>query len=323
MRIAVIGAGGIGGYFGGRLAEAGHQVVFIARGEHLRAMLECGLRVESVDGDFLVSPCEATDDPRQIGEVDVVLVGVKAWQVPGVAREMRPMVGERTLVLPLQNGVEAPRQLAEVLGTERVAGGLCRIVSERVAPGRIRHSGAKPYVAFGELDNRRSRRIERLREAFANAGVTVEVPADIQVAMWEKFLLIAAFSGVGSITRAPVGDVLRLPETRELLERALREIHAVARAHGVELADDVIARTMGFFEALPPESTASMQRDVMEGRPSELESQNGAVVRLGREAGVETPVHAFIYASLLPQERQGPPLTGPSSTPGRAPFVDR
>ena len=278
--------------------------MFIARGEHLRTMREGGLRVDSVAGDFSIVPCEATDDPAVAGEVDVVLVGVKAWQVPEAAHAMRPLVGPDTTVLPLQNGVEAPRQLAEVLGRERVVGGLCKIIVQLAGPGHIRHSGAEPYVALGELDGGRSERVERLRAALEGAGVTVEVPADIEVAMWEKFLLIAAISGVGAVTRAPLGRLLAVPETRRLLELAMREIETVARAHGVLIAADAVERTLAFFESLPGDGTASMQRDVMAGRPSELESQNGAVVRLGRAVGVATPVHDFLYASLLPQERE-------------------
>ena len=304
MRVAVIGAGGVGGYFGGRLARAGESVVFIARGEHLRAIRRRGLRVDSVGGDFLVSPCEATDDPSTVGEVDLALVGVKAWQVPDAARSMRPLVAPGTTVLPLQNGVEAPRQLAEVLGAERIVGGLCKIISEVVGPGHIRHSGAEPYVALGELDNARSERVERIQEALERAGVQVEVPADIRVAMWEKFLLIAAISGVGAVTRAPLGPLLQTPESRRLLERAMTEIQSLAWALGVGVAEDAVASTLAFFDSLPPDGTASMQRDIMAGRRSELESQNGAVVRLARQAGVETPVHDFLYASLLPQERQ-------------------
>ncbi len=285
------------------MAQAGESVVFIARGEHLRAMRRDGLRVESVEGDFVISPCEAVEEPGEVGEVELVLVGVKAWQVSDAAQTMRPLVGPGTTVLPLQNGVEAPRQLAEALGRKRVVGGLCKIISEKVGPGHIRHSGAEPYVALGELDNRRSERIERLKEALERAGVAVEIPADIQVALWEKFLLIASVSGVGAVTRAPLGRLLSVAETRELLRSAMHEIRSVALALGIEVAEDVVARTLAFFDSLPPEGTASMQRDVMAGRPSELESQNGAVVRLGREAGVATPVHDFLYASLLPQER--------------------
>ncbi len=305
MRIAIFGAGAVGGYFGGRLAQAGEDVVFIARGDHLAAMKADGLRVESVAGDFVVDPVQATDDPSEVGLVDVILVTVKAWQILDAAYEMGRMVGSDTFVVPLENGVEAPSQLAEVLGEEHVLGGLCRIISALVEPGHVRHAGISPTITFGELDSQRSERAERLRDVFQRAeGVTPEIPLDIRVAMWEKFLFIAALSGVGAVTRAPLGVLRSLPETRRLLEKAMEEILAVARARGVALQREVIAETMAFIDDLPPGGTASMQRDVMAGRPSELASQNGAVVRLGRELGVETPLHAFITHSLLPQERR-------------------
>ena len=302
MRIAVFGTGAVGGYFGGRLAQAGEDVVFIARGAQLRALRERGLRVESPKGDFSVVPAQATDDQDQVGTVDVVLVGVKAWQVSEAAEAMRPLVGPDTFVVPLQNGVEAPEQLAAVLGDDHVLGGLCRIVSFLVEPGHVRHAGLEPYVAFGELDDRPSGRAERLRAAFARAGVTAEVPSDIRVAMWGKFLFIASFSGVGAVTRAPAGVLRSLPETRRLLEQAMHEVLAVAHARGIALPEQSIPNTMALIDGLPPEGTASMQRDIMAGRPSELESQNGAVVRLGQEVGVATPLHAFIYHSLTPLE---------------------
>lgn len=303
MRIAVFGTGGVGGYFGGRLAQAGEEVIFIARGEHLRAIRERGLRVDSIKGDFVIRPAQATDNPAEVGPVDAILVGVKAWDVPQAAQLMRPMVGPETFVVPLENGVEAPDQLAEVLGREHVLGGLCKIISAIVAPGHIRHAGIDPYIAFGELDGRTSERAERLRQAFARAtGVTAEVSDNIQAAMWEKFVFIAAISGVGAVTRAPAGVIRSLPETRQMLEQAMREILAVARARGVALSEEVIPQTMAFIDALPANGTASMQRDIIAGRPSELDYQNGTVARLGRELGVPTPVNAFIYASLLPQE---------------------
>jgi 2-dehydropantoate 2-reductase len=303
MRITVFGAGAVGGYFGGRLAQAGQDVVFIARGDHLRAMQTRGLRVDSIEGNFVIDPVHGTDDPTEIGVADAILVGVKAWQVPEAAEAMRPMVGPETFVLPLENGVEAPSQLAEVLGKQHVLGGLCRIISARVEPGHIRHAGIAPTVTFGELDGRRSERVERLREAFEEAeGVTPYIPSDIRVAMWEKFLFIAALSGVGAVTRAPIGVLRSLPETRRMLEEAMAEILAVAQALGIALPQGTPTQTMAFIDGLPASGTASMQRDAMAGRPSELESQNGAVVRLGHEAGVDTPVHSFIYRSLLPQE---------------------
>ncbi|MGD2148294.1 MAG: 2-dehydropantoate 2-reductase, partial [Anaerolineae bacterium] len=215
MRIAVFGAGAVGGYFGGRLAQAREDVVFIARGDHLKVIQTVGLRIDSIENDFLVDPILATDDPTQVGVVDAILVAVKAWQVPAAAVAMRPMVGPETFVVPLENGVEAPSQLAAALGQEHVLGGLCRIISTLVAPGHIRHAGISPTIIFGELDGRRSARAERLRDAFQRAkGVTPEIAPDIHVAMWHKFLFIAALSGVGAVTRTPVGVVRALPETR-------------------------------------------------------------------------------------------------------------
>ncbi|MCJ7775219.1 MAG: 2-dehydropantoate 2-reductase [Desulfobulbaceae bacterium] len=302
MRIAVFGAGGAGGYFGGRLAQAGEEVVFIARGEHLQALRTHGLRVDSVKGDFVLQSVQVTDDPGQVGVVDVVLLGVKAWQVPEVVQVMGPLIGPDTFVVPLQNGVEAAAQLAAVLGAQHVLGGLAKIISFKVGPGHIRHAGAEPYVAFGELDNRLSERAERLRQAFRRAGVTVDIPPDIQAALWEKFLFIVPWGGVGAVTRAPIGVLRTVPEARQMLEQAMHEILTVALARNIALPENVIGKTMAFVDRLPPDGTASLQRDLVEGKPSELASWNGAVVRLGQEVGVATPLHAFIYHSLLPLE---------------------
>lgn len=304
MRIAVFGAGSVGGYFGGRLAQAGEEVIFIARSEHLKAIQSQGLRVDSPKGDFVIHPANATSNPAEVGAVDVVILGVKAWQVPEAARQMAPLLREGACVVPLQNGVDAPFQLAEVLGAEYVLGGLCRISAMVVAPGHIRHVGIEPYIAFGELDNQPSQRCERLRQAFERAGVWVEVPEDIHAAMWQKFVFIAAISGVGAVTRQPIGVVRAIPETRRLLIEAMQESVAVARARGVRLPADLVEKTLADIDRLPPGATASMQRDIIEGRPSELEAQNGALARLGVESGVPTPVHAFLYAALLPQEKQ-------------------
>lgn len=303
MRIAIFGTGGVGGYFGGRLAEAGEDVVFIARGEHLRAIQMQGLRVDSALGDFIIQPAQATADPAQIGPVEVVLVCVKAWQVAGAAQAIQPMVGPETLVVPLQNGVDAPAELAAVLGAAPVAGGLCGLIAFVAGPGHIRHTGIEPYITFGEMDNRPSERVERLRQAFARTkGVIVDVPADIKAAVWRKFLLIATWSGVGAVTRAPIGVLRSVPETRQMLEQSLWEIYRVALAHHIALPEDIVNQTLAFIDTIPPYGTASMQRDIMAGRPSELTSQNGAVVRLAREVGVATPLHNFIYSSLLPLE---------------------
>jgi 2-dehydropantoate 2-reductase len=303
MRVAVFGSGGVGGYFGGRLAQAGEDVIFIARGEHLRAIQKDGLKVESIKGDFQVKPAQAAAGPQEIGMVDVALVAVKAWQVSSAAVLLKSVVGPDTFVVPLSNGVEAPDQLAAILGEEHVFGGLCRISSFIAAPGIIQHTAIDPFVAFGELTGEPSQRAEKLRLAFDKAGVNVQVPNDIRKAMWEKFVFIAAISGMGSVTRVPAGLVRSLPETRALLDKAIQEIAAVARCQGISLADDIADRTLAFIDSMPPHTTASMARDIQEGRPSELESQTGAVVRLARQAGLDTPVNNFIYASLLPQEK--------------------
>jgi len=301
MRIAVYGAGGVGGYFGGRLALAGEEVLFIARGAHLQALQTQGLQVESLKGNFTVSPVQATDDPAQAGTVDVVLVGVKAWQVPEAAQGIRPLVGPNTCVVPLQNGLEAPAQLAAVLGDQHVLGGSCAISSAVTAPGCVRHVGLEPSMTFGELDHRPSPRAERLRQACEHAGVTAVVPPDIHAAIWEKFLAIR-FGPIGAVARAPIGVLRRVPETRRMIEQALRETVAVARARGVGLNEDAPHKMMAVLDTVPPELIPSLQRDIMAGRPSELDALTGALVRLGQEVGVETPLHAFMYQSLLPLE---------------------
>ena len=206
MKIGVFGTGGVGAYFGGRLAEAGNDVTFIARGPHLESIRKNGLKVDSIEGDFVVKPANATDDPVSAGEMDVVLLGVKAWQVPEAAEAMRPMIGAQTFVVPLENGVEAPEQLAAVLGGDHVVGGLCGLIAYIAEPGHVCHAGIKPIIKFGELDNRPSQRVNALRDLFsAVKGVDVEVPADIQVALWNKFLFVHSWGAVGAVARVPVG----------------------------------------------------------------------------------------------------------------------
>jgi 2-dehydropantoate 2-reductase len=302
VRIAVFGAGGAGGYFGARLARAGEEVVWIARGRHLEALRTRGLRVESIDGDFTLGPVEASDDPGQFRPVDAVLLGVKAWQVTDAARAMRALIGPETCVVPLQNGVEASDELRAVLGDRPVLGGVAKVFSFLVGPGHLRRPGGPATVVLGELDNRPSDRVRRLAECLRGAGLGAEIPADIKVALWEKFLFVASGGGLGAVTRAPIGIVRSVPETRALLEAAMAEIRAVARARGIGLPDDVVPRTMAFVDTLPAAGTASLQRDLAAGRPSELEWWNGAVARLGAEAGVATPIHAFVYWSMLPTE---------------------
>jgi 2-dehydropantoate 2-reductase len=298
MRIVVFGTGGVGGYFGGRLAQAGEDVTFIARGEHLRAIKGNGLRVDSSMGDFVIYPAKAMDNVSEVGETDLVVLGVKAWQVPEAARAIKPLVGPTTTVVPMQNGVDAVPQLVAELGADNVIGGLCRIVSFVVGPGHIRHSGFVPTIIIGELDNRQSERIETIAQIFKHAGLDTTIAADIQVALWTKFLFIASFSGVGAMADAPAGVLRSDPKWRARMLSAMEEIYALAHARGVKMPPDSVAKVMAAVDGLPEDATSSMQRDIVAGKASELESQNGAVVRMARESGVDVPTHALIYETL-------------------------
>ncbi len=291
MRFAIIGTGGVGGYFGGRLAQAGEDVIFLARGEHLRAIRERGLRVDSIEGDFIIHPAQATDDPNSVGAVDAALVAVKAWQLPEAIQQMRALMGEGAFAVWLGNGIEGTDQLVEAFGRERVVGGLCRVSSFIGGAGVIRHVGVQPSIVFGELDQAQSPRVEALREAFAHcAGVRVEVPPDIHVALWEKFIFIAAVSGVGAVTRQPMGVYRTVAESRSMLIAALEETSALARARGVAIPADLAERILANnIDKASPTVVASMHKDIVEGHPSELEAQTGYVIRLGRALGIPTP----------------------------------
>ncbi|HET8625671.1 MAG TPA: 2-dehydropantoate 2-reductase [Gemmatimonadales bacterium] len=302
MRIAVVGAGGVGGYFGARLVQAGEDVTFIARGTQLQALRTQGLRIESPRGNATLGPQRATEDPREVGPVDAVLLCVKTWQLTDAAAASAPLLGRETCVVPFQNGVEAADQLTEVLGPGSVLGAVAKIVAFIDGPGRIRDVGGPTAAAFAELDNRPSARVDRLRNAFRGAGLEVEEPPDIHAAIWIKFLFVATAGGIGAVARQPIGVLRRVPDARRLLQAGMGEIAALAAARGVRLPDDIVARTMAFVDTLPPAGTASLQRDIVEGRRSELDAWSGAVVRLGLAAGVPTPVHSFIYGSLLPSE---------------------
>jgi 2-dehydropantoate 2-reductase len=304
MTIAVIGAGAVGGYFGGRLAVSGQDVTFLVRGKTLEALRVGPLRVESVGGDFEVD-VSATDDPAEVGAVDAVLVAVKAWQVPEAAAAIQRIPGGKSVVVPLQNGMDAPAQLAAVLGPGRVAGGLCRIAAKANGPGQIDHFWAEPSVAFGELEPLGNAEVlAQLRDAFVAAGVRCDIPRDIALAMWEKFLFITPWGSLGAVTQLLVGPLRTAPDSRARLVQALREVAEIARAEGSDLSAESVNKALAILDALPADTTSSMQRDIMAGRPSELEAQTGAVVRFGRKTGVPTPVHDSIYTELLPLEQR-------------------
>jgi 2-dehydropantoate 2-reductase len=299
MRIAVYGCGGVGAYFGGRLAQIGQDVTFIARNESLSAMRSRGLKVGSIAGDFTLDRVKVTNNPADVGNVDYVLCSVKAWQVSAAARAMLPLIGSDTLVVPLQNGVEAPAQLASILDPANVLGGLCAIVAFQASPGHIKHTGANPLIRFGHLDNRPDPRVNALSEIFNHcSGVKSSIPENVVVAMWQKFMLITPWSGLGAVSRSPIGVLLEQMETRELLTEAAQEVYHLGRALGIPLPDDSVAKTMETLEGITPNSTTSMQRDLVRGKPSELDALIGAVVRLAYEAGIDTPINRFILYSL-------------------------
>ena len=305
MRIAVFGAGAVGAYFGGRLIETGkHDVSLIARGAHLEALQTHGLRVESPEGnaDLPPSTFSATNNPEDVEQVDVVFVTVKTWMVPEAAVAIGPLVGEETTVIPLQNGVEAPDQLAAEVSGGHVIGGTCRIFTDIVEPGVVRHTGVPPTITIGELDGSASGTVEELRVALSDAGIFATARADIRAAMWEKLIFVGPLGGVGAVTRVPIGIFRSVPRSRELLEACMEEIAAVAAAEGIVLASDAVEGAMKLADLAPVDGTASMQRDIASGRPSELEAQVGVIPRLGRRHHVPTPAHDAIYAALLPSE---------------------
>ncbi|HET8540228.1 MAG TPA: 2-dehydropantoate 2-reductase [Anaeromyxobacter sp.] len=306
MRIAIVGAGGVGGLLAALLGRAGQDdVVVVARGAHAEAIRRAGLRLESSLGTFTVR-LPVAEDPSAAGRADAVLVAVKAWQVAEVAPRLAPLVAAGGVAVPLQNGVEAAGRLAAALGDERVAGGLVAVLSWIEAPGVVRHVGGAPRLRLGERGPRGgspSPRLDALAASLRRAGAEVELVADVEAASWEKFLLIEPWGAVAAAARAPAGVVRTVAETRALHLAAMEELAALARARGVAIAPDAVSRTLAFLDGVTPEATASMQRDLGAGRPSELDDQTGAVVRLAREAGVAVPVHEVLYAALVPQER--------------------
>ncbi|MEM7562769.1 MAG: 2-dehydropantoate 2-reductase [Pseudomonadota bacterium] len=299
MRIAIFGSGGVGAYFGGRLAQFGQDVTFIARNESLTVMRERGLRVDSIAGDFNLPKVQVTDTPAEVGPVDYIICSVKCWQVEDAAKQMLPMIDENTLVIPTQNGVEAYDQLTSQLDPANVLGGMCAIIAFQEKPGHIIHNGANPLVRFSHIDDRPDPRVNKLSEIINNcSGVKSSIPRNMQVAIWQKFMLIAPWSGLGSVSRAPIGTLLKQNETRELLAQAMEEIYQLACARGISMPENSVEKTLERLESFPANSKTSMQRDIAKGFPSELDFQNGAVVRLGHEVELETPLNRYFLYSL-------------------------
>ncbi|MEE8093794.1 MAG: 2-dehydropantoate 2-reductase [Gammaproteobacteria bacterium] len=299
MRIAMMGAGGVGGYFGGRLAASGCDVTFIARGRHLEALRNDGLKIDSRDiGDATIDPVEATDTPADVGVVDYVIVGVKLWDTEEVGGAILPMVGPDTTVLSLQNGVECDETLARVVGAEHLIGGVAFIASSIGEPGVIKHIGTMQRVVVGERAGGSSPRVDALHEALLQGGINAEVSEDIERTIWEKFVFLVGLSATTTTLRTTLGPVREDPESRELLLNVMRETVAVGRAKGIDLPADYADDRLAFADGLPVDMTSSMHHDLEAGNRLEVAWLSGAVARFGQELGVATPVNQSVFEQL-------------------------
>lgn len=300
MRVAIVGAGGIGGGYGAALAKAGEDVTFVARGAHLAAMKEKGLRVEGGRGDTHVTPAQATDDPGTVGPVDVVLFCVKLWDVERAGEQIKPLVGKDTAVVTLQNGIDAHERLIPILGERAVMPGVANISAVIAEPGVIRQTGTLMRMVFGELDGARSARGEALAAACARAGIDGVPSPAILTDLWMKFILLASNASMMALARLPIGHLRDDPDIAPYFVAAYEEVAAVGRAAGIALPDDAVERTLGFNRNAPAHLMASMGGDLLRGNRIELPWLSGKVIELGRKHGVPTPTHAFMYAMLKP-----------------------
>jgi 2-dehydropantoate 2-reductase len=300
MKIAIMGTGGVGGYYGGLLSRTGQEVIFIARGAHLQAIRDKGLQVKSVHGDFLVSPARATAEPAEVGPVDLILFTTKTYDTDIASQAIKPMIDQETIVVPLQNGIDAAEHIGAYVGREHMVGGVTWLSAAIEAPGVIGQYSQFQRVVIGEFDGKITARLQTVYQAFLAAGITVEMSDDILRILWTKFVFISSVSAFGSLTRSTIGEYRQVPETREVLIEAIREVTAVAQARGVKLEEDIVEKTLEFIDNAIPDMKTSMQRDVDTGRLSELESMIGAVPQLGKQSGLSTPVMRLAYAVLKP-----------------------
>src|SRR5512136_675904 len=290
MKIAIMGTGGVGGYYGGMLAKAGQDVTFIARGAHLQAIREKGLQVKSIYGDFQVSKAKATDKPADVGPVDLIIFATKTYQTDEAATAMKPMVGKKTVVVPLQNGVDAADRIGQVIGMDHMLGGATWLSAAIEAPGVISQYSEFRRIALGEFSGKTTPRLTAVYDVLKETGATVEISDNILKVLWTKFVFISSVSAMGSLTRVTFGEYRGVPEARAVLGEAIGEVAAVARARGVKLDEDILAKTQAFIDNSAPGIKPSMQRDVEAGKLSELESLIGSVMRMGAERNVPTPV---------------------------------
>ena len=298
MKIAVMGSGGVGGYFGARLAAAGNDVTFIARGAHLAAIRSQGLRVQSPLGDIHLHAVKASDNPATVGPVDFVLFATKLYDTQSAGEQCKALIGADTAVISFLNGVDSEEQLSRILGREFVVGGVARISAEIAAPGVIQHHSSFASIEFGELDGKRSNRMQKFLCAAQDSHIDAQLSDDINAAIWQKFIMLSSFSAITSVTRLATGPIRNSPESWKLMEAAARETGAVAQARGVQLDENAIEGILKILRGLPDQMKSSMLIDLERGNRLELEWLSGAVCRLGREAGVDTPVHNVVFGAL-------------------------
>lgn len=304
MNIVIYGTGGVGGYFGARLAQAGNNVTFIARGKHLEAIKENGLQLKSIKGDYLVKPANVSESISTVKNINLIIICVKTWQLADIATQIKPVLNSNTMVISLLNGVENQDILCNVIDKKHVLGGLCKIVSKVENYGIINHISYNPTIVFGELTNQKTERSLKLEQLFLEAGFETVLAKNIQTEIWTKFLFICTISGIGALTRATIGEMLSNAEIKNIMLLTAKEIKTIATALKINLPEDLIEKQFQIIEAQPYNTTASLQRDVMEGKPSELEAQNGTIVKLGKKLGIPTPINSFIYNCLVPQENR-------------------
>jgi 2-dehydropantoate 2-reductase len=303
MKIAIIGTGGIGGYFGGKIAKAGFDVTFLARGKQLEALQEKGLTVKSILGDFHVDSVKATDSISNIGKCDLIILCTKAWQLKDLATELKSIIKEDSVILPLENGVLAVDDLETQINRKYIIGGLCRIISKIESPGVINHFGIKPIIEFGELDNSKTDRVHRIKELFDKSDINSKISNDITADLWKKFISICV-SGLLAVTKTTYGELRELPETRQMMIDLLNEIYHLSQKIGIQIDSDYVSKSVAAIDTLPYETSSSLTRDVWEGKPSEIEYQNGTVVRLGEQYGVSTPINKFVYDCISLMEKR-------------------
>ncbi len=301
MKIGIIGAGGVGGYFGGKIAKAGFDVTFIARGKNLKAIKENGLTIKSILGDFKIDEVNVTERIEDLKNMDLILLCVKAWQVKEIALKLKPVLKDNAVVIPIQNGVSAIDELKEHLDKKSIIGGLCFIISKLETPGVINHFGIEPAIIIGELDNRETERIRIIKETFIDSEIKAKISDDIHSDLWKKFITICV-SGLLAVTKTTYGEIREIPETRKMMIDLLTEIYILSKKIGINIESSFVNKTITLIDNYPYNSTSSLTRDVWEGKPSEIEYQNGTVVKLGKKYGIKTPINEFIYNCILPME---------------------